>query len=133
MTLEQAAQTYRVAGLDPAWLVGQEGAFQTCMEFLRGVGKAKRQYWRSSYGLKHIVEFPAGRYDIPCEVDCYNGYIYEGTFILAALASGFTMRQHGMGLSVTFNISERSLIQRAREFAYEGRHDSQLPSSTETR
>ena len=84
---------YPVAGLDEAALVGQEGAFQTCMAFLRGMDKAKRQYWRSSYGLKHIVEFPAGRYDIPCTLDCYNGYIYEGSFILAALASGFTMRR----------------------------------------
>jgi hypothetical protein len=133
MTLKQAAQTYMVAGLDQSWLAGQEKAFQTCLTFLEGVEKTKGQNkWHSSYGFKHIVEEPAGRYGIPCTVDCYNGYIYEGTFILAALASAFTMRQDGNFLSVSFNISERSLKERAREFANEGRHDALLRSPTET-
>jgi len=41
----------------------------------------------------------------------------EGIFILAALASGFTMRQPGRLPTATFNISERSLKKRAKDFA----------------
>src|SRR5438105_1609821 len=118
MTLSQAAQNYPVAGLNHSKLEGQEEAFQTCLSFLEGVEKTKRPHkWRGSYGLKHIVENPAGRFGIPSSVDCYTTYIYEGTFILAALASGFSMVQSGEYLHVTFNMSERSLRRRAREFA----------------
>src|SRR5438876_10491374 len=118
MPLAQTAQTYPVAGLDQSALAGQEKAFQTCLKFLEGVEKTKRQNpSHSSYGYKHIVEDPAGRYGIPCTVDCYTGYIYEGTFILAALASGFTARQHDGYLGASFNICERSLASRAKDFA----------------
>jgi hypothetical protein len=70
-----------------------------------------------SYGLKHIVENPAGRFGIPSLPRCYSTYIPEGIFILAALASGFTMKQPGRLPTATFNISERSLKNRAKEFA----------------
>jgi hypothetical protein len=118
MTLAQATQTYSVAGLNQSALMGQEKAFQTCLKFLEGVAKTKRQNAsHSSYGYKHIVEDPAGRYGTPCTVNCYNGYIYEGTFILAALASGFTVRQQDGYLGASVNICERSLAKRAKEFA----------------
>jgi hypothetical protein len=118
MTLAQATQTYSVAGLDQSALAGQEKAFQTCLKFLEGVEKTKRQNpSHSTYGYKHIVEDPAGRYGIPCETECYSGYVYEGTFILAALSSGFTIEQRIGDLSATFNISERSLKRRTKQWA----------------
>jgi hypothetical protein len=116
MTLLQAAHTYDVTGLDRSLLDNQEDAFQTCLSFLEGVEKSNGRHTQSnSYGLKHIVENPSGRFGIPSSQDCYNGYIYEGTFILAALASGFTMEQHGH-LRADFNISQRGLCPRAKEF-----------------
>jgi hypothetical protein len=120
MTLWKAAQTYPVAGLNHSMLEGQEDAFNTCVTFLEGVDKIKAQNRRhGSYGLKHIVENPAGHFGIPSSWDCYTTYIYEGTFILAAQASGFSMVQSGEYLHVTFNMSERSLRRRAIEFARE--------------
>ena len=118
MTLAKAAQIYSVAGLDQSALAEQEEAFKTCLKFLEGVEKTKRQNpSHSSYGYKHIIEDPAGRYGVPCETQCHGGYIYEGTFILAALASGFTVRQEDGHLGASINISERSLAKRTREFA----------------
>lgn len=118
MTLAEATQTYSVAGLDPSALMGEEEAFETCLSFLEGVEKTKGQNKRhDSYGFKHIVENPAGRFGIPFLPRCYSTYIPEGIFILAALASGFTMRQPGLLPTATFNISERSLKKRAKEFA----------------
>jgi hypothetical protein len=87
------------------------------LSFLEGVEKTTAQNKRyDSYCLKHIVENPAGSFDIPCSPRCYSTYISEG-FILAALASGFTMKQPGRLPTATFNISERSLKNRAKEFA----------------
>jgi len=118
MTLEQAAETYAVAGLDHSALLNQNEAFQTCLSFLEGIPKAKTQNrWHSSYWYKHLVENPKGRLDTPSSPDAYGGYIYEGTFILTALVSGFTMQQWGNRLKVTFNISERGLRRRAGEVA----------------
>jgi len=118
MTLSQAAHTYSVAGLDQSALADQEEAFKTCLKFLEGVEKTKRQNpSHSSYGYKHIVEDPAGRYGVPCETQCYSGYIYEGTFILAALSLGFTVRQKDEHLGASVNICERSLAKRTKEFA----------------
>jgi hypothetical protein len=118
MTLAQAIQTYPVAGLRQSALEGQEEAFETCLSFLAGVKKTKAQNKRrDSYGLKHIVENPAGRFGIPDSPRCYSAYISQDTFILAALASGFTMKPWGRAPNATFNISERSLKNRAKEFA----------------
>jgi hypothetical protein len=117
MTLSQAAKTFPIAGIDRAMLRGQDDAFNTCVTFLREIQTTKSQNeCHSSYGLKHIVENPPGHFDIPSSIDCYNGYIYEGTFILAALASGFTMQQYG-DLNATLNIAERGLRRRAKEVA----------------
>ena len=118
MKLAQAIQTYSVAGLDAATLIREEEAFEMCLSFLRGVEKTTAQNKRhDSYRLKHIVENPAGSFDIPRSPRCYSTYIPEGIFILAALASGFTMKQPGRLPTATFNISERSLKNRAKEFA----------------
>lgn len=107
-----------VEGIVASLLEGQEEAFKTCLSFLQGVEKTKRPHkWRGSYNLKHIVENPAGRFGIPSSLECYTVYVYEGTFILAALASGFIGRRNGKALSVTFNVSERSLCKRAKDWA----------------
>jgi len=116
MTLNQAVKKFTVAGLDVSALEGQEKAFQNCLSFLDGIEKTRLQNRRrGSYGYKHIVENPSGNFGIRSSQDFYTGYIYEGTFILAALASGFTMQQSGRGLKATFNISERGLRRRAIE------------------
>jgi hypothetical protein len=98
MTLAKAAKKFRVAGLDRSKLRGQEDAFIGCLRFLDGIEKQQkpnRKY--TSYCLKHLVE------------ECSGNYVYEGTFILAALASGFTMEQQGKNLTVIFNISQNNL------------------------
>ncbi|MFZ3376317.1 MAG: hypothetical protein WA183_12255 [Chthoniobacterales bacterium] len=118
MTLGQAIQAYSVAGLDASAFMAEEEAFETCLSFLEGVEKTKAQNKRhDSYGYKHIIENPAGRFGIPRWPRCYSTYIPEGIFILAALASGFTMNQPGRLPTATFNISERSLRERAKDFA----------------
>lgn len=118
MTVEDASRLYSVRGLDPKFLKDQEPAFQTCLSFFSGLEKATGDNSRhTSYGLKHAAENPSGRWGIPASRDCYNGHVYEGTLILAALASGFAMKQRGNYLKATFNISERGLRNRAREFA----------------
>jgi len=119
-TLQTAAKQFPIRGLDPAHLAGQEEAFDMCVDFLLGIEKTKGLNRRhSSYRLKHTVENPSRIVHIPTKQEAYGGYVYEGTFILAALACGFEMRQGGNGLSSTFNISERGLRRRAREVANE--------------
>jgi hypothetical protein len=114
MTLKQATKKFTVTGLDASALQHQDSAFQRCLAFLDGVEKLQTQNRRhSSYGLKHVVENPSGRFGIPSSQDFYFGYVYEGTFILAALASGFTMQQVDRGLNATFNISERGIRRKA--------------------
>ena len=55
----------------------QKKAYQLCLQFLEGVEKTKGfNHKRASYGYKHYVE---GR--------PHRGYVYEGTFILAAIAA----------------------------------------------
>ena len=117
-TIQAAAAAFDLQGLDPAMIAKQQDAYELCLEFLEGIERI-RTFNRShtSYGLKHFVENPAGRMGVPSEQDCYSGYVYEGTFILAALASGFQMKQTGKGLTAIFNISERSLKRRTREVA----------------
>ncbi len=118
MTLTEAIETFPIAGLDASALTREEEAFETCLSFLESVEKTKGQNRRhDSYGFKHIVENPSRYFGIPFSVRCYSTYIPEGIFILAALASGFTMRQPGRLPTATFNISERSLQSRAKEFA----------------
>jgi hypothetical protein len=118
LTLAEAAQRYKVERLEPKHLEGQEKAFEHCMEFLEGLEHTKHiNPRRDSYGLKHVVENPAVRFNLPEQPGAYACYIYEGTFILASLASGFLMRQAPKRLSSVFNIPERSLKRRAKEIS----------------
>ncbi len=105
MTLKEASQKYTVAGLPESVIAKQEDAFVRCLSFLQGISKTKGQNRRHTSGnLKHIVERG------------YHDHIYEGTFILAALASGFTADFSCGGSRATFNISERDLSRRTKEF-----------------
>jgi hypothetical protein len=120
MTLQQAIQAYPKARFNATLLARlnrqDEEAFQTCLAFLEGVEKSKGQNRsHDSYGYKHIVENPTGYFDIPWSFDGETCYIPEGVFILAALASGFTMQP--IRVSARFNISERSLRRRAKVMA----------------
>jgi hypothetical protein len=120
MTLQEASTLYSVAGLDPACLKDQEQAFQRCLDFLSTVEKTKQENKRHmSYGLKHILEDPSRlcpEWTGGDSSNPYGGYVYEGTLILAALASGFAMKQRGKHMKVTFNMSERSLRNRCKEY-----------------
>jgi hypothetical protein len=115
MTLKQAAAKFKVAGLDSLALKNQDEAFQRCLTFLDGIEK-RRTLNRSGDSLKHIVENPSGRFGVPSSQDFYTGYVYEGTFVLAALASGFTAQPivHG-SLKSWFNISQRGIRRRVIE------------------
>jgi hypothetical protein len=116
MTLRQAAQEFTVVKLDASALDGQDEAFQRCLSFLDGIEKTRTQNRRhTTYGYKHMVENPSGHFGIRSSQDSYTGYVYDGTFILAALASGFTVQTLHGGLSATLNISERGLRRRALE------------------
>jgi hypothetical protein len=86
----------------------QTKAYELCLEFLQGVEKLKRMnYEHTSYGYKHMVE------GVP-----HRRYVYEGTFILAALEAGFTSKQlHPDCLKTVFNIKESSLMRRIREWS----------------
>jgi len=76
MTLQQAAKTFSVAGLDHSILPNQNEAFQTCLSFLEGIPKTKTQNrWHSSYWYKNLIENPAGLLDIPSSLDAYSCYI----------------------------------------------------------
>ena len=110
MTITEANRQFSVPGLDPTAVKGQERAFRECLAFVSGIGKIKGQNRRrTSYKIKHLVESPTGNFGIEADSECYSGYVYEGTLILAALAAGFTAVQVGSGLSVTFNMAERDL------------------------
>ena len=83
----------------------QKEAYHLCLQFLEGIEKTNNLNRKhTSYGYKHYVE---GR--------PHRGYVYEGTFILAALAAGFQVMQLRKGcLASILNISERSLRKRVR-------------------
>ena len=116
MTLQQAAERFSVSGLNLANLQNQDEAFENCLSFLKGIKKIRRQNCkRATYSYKHMVENPSGEWGVSNSNDHYTGYVYEGTFILAALAAGFTRKQRGSGLRSTFNISEPGLRRRALE------------------
>ena len=66
-----------------------------------------------------MVENPMAKCNPPKPPEVYLGYVYEGTFILAALSLGFERKVVGRGLTSTFNISEKSLHNQLREFATE--------------
>jgi hypothetical protein len=104
MTLTQATKKFKVAGLDTALLKNQDEAFQHCLTFLEGIEKI-RTLNRRGDSFKHIVE------------KIYDVYVYEGTFILAALASGFKAQPIGSGLKSWFNFSQPSIRRRVLELA----------------
>jgi len=83
----------------------QKKAYQLSLQFLSGTEKTdglNRNH--TTYGYKHYVE---GR--------PHRGYVYEGTFILAAIAAGFQVVQLRKGcLASILNISQRSLRRRVR-------------------
>ena len=115
MTLKQAAQKFTIAGLDKSALVNQDEAFERCLTFLDGIEKI-RTLNRSGDSLKHMVENPSGHFGVPSSQDFYTGYVYEGTFILAALASGFRAQPIVPGsLKSWFNISQRGIRRRVME------------------
>lgn len=111
MTLTDAKARYTVPKIDDSALRGQESAFQHCLDFLACLDKTRAINRRvGSYGLKHMVENPTGREGRPSDESKYIGYVYEGTLILAALASGFRCEHTpGNSLHCCFNISLRSL------------------------
>jgi hypothetical protein len=86
----------------------QPKAYELCLEFLKSVEKSKRMnHLHTSYGYKHMVEGQPHR-----------GYVYEGTFILAALEAGFKMRQlEEDWIRAVFNIKESSLMKRIGEWS----------------
>ena len=88
----------------------QRTAFVLCLQFLQGSKKTKSMNrWHTSYGYKHFVE---GR--------PHRGYVYEGTFILAAIAAGFHVKQLRKGrIQSVLNISQRSLRKRICEWSPE--------------
>jgi hypothetical protein len=113
--LVRMARNSGVKGFDESALLGQVDAYQYCCKFLSTLEKRQtinRKY--SSYGYKHMVEDPSGRFGGPNRNNCYTTYVYEGTFILAAIAHGFEWKQDGSDLKVAFNISERSLKETIR-------------------
>jgi len=123
ITLKEAQKEFKSHGLDPkgfAEVPPQEEAFQGCLEFLQGIRKTSTFNNRSSYGLKHLVERNI-------DPHVYFTYVYEGTCILAALASGFKARTvvedsdllEDRGLNCWFNIYDEDLKRRNREWGEE--------------
>jgi hypothetical protein len=83
------------------WL-SESACFDRCVDLLGTMDKLKGINTRyGSYGLKHVFE----RY---LYLFVPNGYVANGTFILAALASGFKHERIN-GLNALFNISQKSI------------------------
>ena len=104
----------------------QEAAFDNCVEFLKRVKRTKHVYTGGGHNysghLKHLVESPfnklAFKYreklsDIErCGLDIYTGYVYKGTFYLAARSMGFRCKGDNFypkSLNVSFNIAKRGM------------------------
>lgn len=105
-----ALALFPTRGVTDADLTEQGDAFQWCLDLFNSLQKTKRINWNfSSYGLKHLVENPTGRYGVCPTIDsAYRGYVFEGTLVLAAKATGFDVS--GPGLNVAFNFSKASLM-----------------------
>jgi hypothetical protein len=123
LTLEAAIKRFRLPGLDPiVYQPEQQDAFDACRVFLRGLPKIKNQNRRhGSYGYKHMVEQPARHMGTISYGNARSSgvYVYEGTFVLAALSLGFTakpMRAH----CTSINVSETALRKRVEELAKHG-------------
>lgn len=120
MTFSAARQRFQIPFMDEAALnkPDQEEAFDDCVRLLSNVPKTKSQNrGHSTYGLKHIVESPTGRYGIPTDPRVHDTYVYEGTFILAALASGFTLKFiYPRSIGGTLNLSNPGLKRALQRF-----------------
>jgi hypothetical protein len=106
MTLKEASQKYPTVAVADLINSRQQDAFAYCLSFLQGVSKTKgpnRRYYSGT--LKHRLE------------KSYHDRIDERTFILAALASDFTPTRLANGSQTMFNISERDLQRRLKEFS----------------
>jgi hypothetical protein len=135
MTLREAARefSHRIPGFDPGALNGQDEAYERCQDFLREIEKTRSAFNRTdSYKLKHFVEDPTGNSGIGGGEARHCCYVYEGTFILAALACGFVIRHPAESrvMNVRFNLSQISLAARAKRWADEWRakdHEQEEP------
>jgi hypothetical protein len=113
MTLQEASKAFQVTGLNTAALTNQEEVFRAYLSFFQGIETIKNQNKRStSHVLKDIFENSSPFGTLSART---HDYVYEGTVILAALASGLTMHQAGSGLTATFNIAERGLQRRVAD------------------
>ena len=104
MNLKEASEKFPRKGCDLKTIretKDQDRAFKACLDWLAGLKPIRNSNRRhGTYGLKHMVERAS------------QLYIYEGTFILAALASGFSVRDIVPGGRSGFlNVSELSLRQ----------------------
>jgi hypothetical protein len=112
MKIEIVPQSYlEILDMEMLNREDQKNAYQLCLEFLDGVEKVKGiNYEHTTYGYKHMVE---GR--------PHRGYVYEGTFIIAAFEAGFTLEQLSRGCLKSFlNTNERSLRERSRQWSPAG-------------
>ena len=110
----------------------QEAAFDNCIEFLKRVKRTKKASKTTDNGsghFKHLVESPfrrlsyqfalrlerdhqRGRLPDMGKLNIYTGYVYKGTFNMAAKSMGFIHNidpQYPHSLSVNWNISMRGL------------------------
>ena len=110
----------------------QEAAFDNCIEFLKRVKrtkKASKTTLNHSGYFKHLVESPfrnlsgqfawglkrdhrCGRLPDIKKLDIYTGYVYKGTFNMAAKSMGFIHNidpYYPHSLNVEWNVSMRGL------------------------
>ena len=132
MTLQEAIKQFPFPQLDQRLLnrSDQERAFQLCRAFLRDIPKTKHvNKCFTNVGLKHIVENPSRHTNGAILSECDSDwYVYEGTFLLAALSLGFKAEQ-GPFRAQWFpqnppnliNISGIGLRKRCKEIAASGR------------
>jgi hypothetical protein len=113
--LIEMARKCGVKGIDEAHLVGQTQAYGYCCDFVSSLEKRKTiNTQHGSYSLKHMVENPSGYFDVPKDGRFSTVYVYEGTFILAAISHGFDWKQMESRMNVVFNVSEKSLKETIR-------------------
>mgnify|MGYP000197253288 FL=1 len=119
---------------------GQEKAFDNCIEFLKRVKRTKnpsvRTYGSCSGYFKHLIESPfnslsgsfrwklerdhrCGRMPNIEEMKIYTGYVYKGTFNMAARSMGFICdkdKYYPHSLNIRWNIAKRGLDRAILEY-----------------
>lgn len=107
ITITEALLRYPTAGFNPDYLEGQEAAFQTCLDFLEDVERMGRtSLYTNSDTVVKVIQASIG------------GFVYEGTYILAAAVMGFTRHQpRGEQFRAYFNMSGPSLQKRLAHYA----------------